>query len=210
MSMETDALRIRGIAEVARALLQLNPRLADKIVKIGLKKPAKYLADAIKAAAPVSRTGSKEKSGFGSYVHFPPGRIQRAVKVKTSRINTYRKNGIIGLYVNVNPGKKRNDPKGAWYAKFQEIGYNTGTANLSPGTVLRSRFSSGGRRAVALDRRFRTTTYRMRGGGTDIAGKHFVLNTFKRLGVTVSGYMIDAAEAATREAAQELNLRVTR
>lgn len=204
-------IRISGIAEIQRALFQFNARLAERVNRLAIRKSANYMLKEIRAAAPISVRGSQEKDNTGSdvYTHFRPGRLRRSIKVKNSKINQIRKNGTVGVFITVYPGKKRNDPKGAWYGKFVEVGYNTGSANVSGGAALSSRFTSGGRRLIARDYRFRTLTYRHRGAGRQVEGKHFVLNTFNRTAPTALAIMIEASEVATAHLARQLNLNVT-
>lgn len=99
-------INITGTAEVVGRLRQFSDRLADKVVTLAVRSGANYLRDRVKANAPI-RTG----------------RLKRAVTTKASRINTRRKNNTIGQYVTVKAGKKRNDHKGAYYAKFIEDGW---------------------------------------------------------------------------------------
>lgn len=191
------SIRIRGIAEINRALFQFNARLGERVNRLAARKGANYMLKQIRAAAPVKT-----------------GRLKRAIKVKNSKINQIRKNGKTGVYITISPGKKRDDPKGAWYGKFVEIGHKTG-AVASGGQALASALGNFGRnnnrsRRVAIDRRFRTTTYRQRGAGRQIEGKHFVLNTFNRTAPTTLAIIVEAAEVATEQLARQLNLNVTR
>lgn len=187
------SLRIRGIAEIQRALYQFNARLGERVTRLAMRKGANYMLKQVRAAAPVKT-----------------GRLKKAIRVKNSRINTLRKNGNVGVYLTVNPGKNRNDPKGAWYGKFVENGYNTGnTHNTGHGALQQAIGRSGSGPRLRRDRRFVTSTYRRTGGGTSITGQHFILNTFNTTAPTALEIMIEASEVAMRHLAQELNLNTT-
>lgn len=221
------SIRIQGIAEIQRALFQFNAQLGERVNRLAVRKGANYMLKEIRNAAPVSAKGSQEKdnTGRGVYTHFPPGRLKRAIKVKNSKINQIRKNGNVGVFITISPGKKRNDPKGAWYGKFVEVGYNTGsTAGVSGMAAVVSRFTRTNRNGTTnqygrisrytrnnlhRDYRFKTSTYRHRGAGRQIEGKHFVLNTFNRTAPTALAIMVEASEVATAHLARQLNLNVT-
>lgn len=205
---EDQSIRIRGVQEIQRALFAYNARLGERVNRLAMRKGANYFLKIARQAAPQSQHGSKEKVG-GGYIRFSPGRIKRAMGVRNSKINQIRKNGKTGVYFLLFPGKKRSDPKGAWYGKFQEIGWNTGKKSEGA-EVLTSRFSNQGRRRIALDRRFRERTYRQRGGGTDIAGKHFILDSFRANAPAALDLMIEASEIALYHLGTELNLNTRR
>jgi len=194
--MEDFSVRIRGVAEIQRALFQLNARLGERVTRLALRKGANYMLKEIRAVVP-----------------FKTGRLKKAIKVKNSRINQIRKNGKTGVYLTIDPGKSRRDMRGAWYGKFVEVGYNTGSANVRGRRALLSSLTATGNRnaprTINRDRRFRTATYRRRGGGTQVPGKHFVLNTFNATAPAALAIMVEASEVATRHLARELNLHVT-
>ena len=211
MSDDAFEIRIRGIAEIQRALFQFNARLGERVNRLAIRKGANYMLKEIRNAAPVSARGSQEKdnTGRGMYTHFPPGRLKRAIKVKNSKINQIRKNGSVGVFITVSPGKKRNDPKGAWYGKFVEVGYNTGSANVTGREALTSRFTRVNRQGIRRDYRFKTATYRRVGAGRQVEGKHFMLNTFNNTAPTALAIMVEASEVVTAQLARQLNLNVT-
>lgn len=104
--MTDQILQIRGIAELQRALYEYNKRLGDRVTGMAVRLGANYMLKQVRAVVPVKS-----------------GRLKKAIKVKASRINRRAKNGKVGVYITVNPGKNRGDMKGAWYGKFVETGY---------------------------------------------------------------------------------------
>jgi hypothetical protein len=201
-------LRITGIREIQRALVELSPRLAIRINQAVLKKGANYMLREIKASAPQGATG----------------RLKKSFKVRNSKINTLYRNQIIGVYLKSNRGKKRDDPAGAYYTYFQERGWNSGkkaSANEALRGAVRGFAHNSPRGQVRRDYRFRNelhTTrhgqtrnyaYRVRGGGKDIPGKHFIENTFDRTEIAATEIITRAAEIALTQTARNLNLNIT-
>lgn len=121
--MPDQTLQIRGIAELQRALYEYNKRLGDRVTGMAVRLGANYMLKQVRANTPVSPNGSMIGKKGGPWVRGKPGRLKAAVKVKASRINRRAKNGVVGVYLTVNPGKKRDDTKGAWYGKFVEVGH---------------------------------------------------------------------------------------
>lgn len=225
------SIDVQGIAELQRTLSQFSDRLAERVQRVALRQGANFMLKKIRDAAPVSTKGSQEKdnTGRGVYTHFPPGRLKRAIKIKNSKINTLRNNGVVGMFITIYPGKKRNDQKGAWYGKFVENGYNTGskhtggvqstttrhTRTLRSGRVARysrtAHYSQGGQRTLRRDYRMSSSTrryaYRSVGTGRDIPGRHFVLDTFNATKVQALNMIITASESAARQIVQSIGLR---
>ena len=203
MSSENLEIRITGLREVQRALLQFSPRLATRVNQVALKKGANWLKAKIQAAAPVKT-----------------GRLRQAMRVKNSKINTIRRNGVVGVYFTSNAGKKRSDPKGAWYTKWQESGWNTG--GRATGRQSISAALHGGRSgSIRRDYRMRTHTmnrpsggvsrygYRARGGGRFVEGKHFIERTFNANAESALQTCVFACEQATSQIARNLNFNIS-
>ena len=113
-SMSDDlSVRIRGIAEIQRALYQYNKRLGDRVTTMALRLGANYMLKHVRANTPVSSKGSMIGKKGGTWVRGKPGRLKAAVKVKASRINRRATNGVVGVFLTISPGKKRDDPT-AW------------------------------------------------------------------------------------------------
>ncbi|MGZ5000620.1 MAG: HK97-gp10 family putative phage morphogenesis protein [Methylomonas sp.] len=197
--MDDFSIKIRGISEIQKALFQFNAKLAERVTRLALRKGANYMLKEIRNATPVKT-----------------GRLKRAIKVKNSRINTIRNNGSVGVYITVSPGKSRNDPKGAWYGKFVETGYNRGSQTVGGrravhmGLISNSQLSA--KRAFVNSKRRAGRSaagIRYRYGGQAVEGRHFVLNTFNATAPTALAIMVEASEVAAKHLAQELNLNVT-
>jgi len=162
-SVEID---IRGLADVHRALYRFGDQLGNRVTLLALRSGANYLLKKVRAVTPVSTKPTK---------NFKSGRLRRAITVKTSKLNRPNRNGKIGVFLSINPGKKRDDPKGAWYGKFVEHGYNTGSARVSH---EQAGIAHNSRLRRRKDRRFRVATRRYNFTGRDIPGKHMIENTF--------------------------------
>lgn len=123
---------IHGLAETQRALYQFSERLGDRVTLLALRTGANYILKKVREAEPVKT-----------------GRLKRATVVKNSRINQRRRNGKVGVYITVKPGKKRTDLKGAWYGKFVEVGYKRGSTVVSGKHFVKSTFENN--KQAALD-----------------------------------------------------------
>jgi HK97 gp10 family phage protein len=108
-------VNISGIAETARALYEFNERLGDKVTLLALRLGGNFMLKNIRNAEP-KRTG----------------RLKRATVLSKSKLNVRRRNGKVGLYVVVKRGKKRDDPKGAFYGKFVEHGHKSRNGSQVP------------------------------------------------------------------------------
>jgi hypothetical protein len=224
MADNSFQMTITGIADIQNALFQLKPNLAEKVAKVALRQGANFMAKKIRAATPVSKNGSREKNGKGrgDYVQFAPGRLKRAIKVRQSRINTID-TGKIGLYITVAQGKKRNDPRSAWYGKFVEDGYTIGSRTVSAkqamqmGLVTRDQLNQRRQQSQQNQRNGRIKKtgrmqqrIRYRGAGTrQITGRHFVKNSFEAYNQATAKVISEAAETAFAQLAVKLGLAIT-
>ena len=121
--MPDQTLQIRGIAELQRALYEYNKRLGDRVTGMAVRLGANHMLKQIRANAPISPKGSMIGKKGGPWVRGKAGRLKASIKIKASRINRRANNGKVGVFITIYPGKKRDDPKGAWYGKFVEVGH---------------------------------------------------------------------------------------
>ncbi len=190
--------KIKGIAEVKRALYVYNAKLGERVTRVALRQGANLMLKQVRAAAPVKT-----------------GRLKRAIKIKNSKINRINKNGKVGLFLTISPGKSRKDLKGAWYGQFIEHGYNTGTWRngekyLEEGGSKFKVFRDLGKQYNKSGGRIQTAKqlrYHKRGGGVAIPGKHFLRDTFNATKQAALETIIDASEIAANRIAKELNLK---
>jgi len=191
-------LKVRGIPELNRALLDYSKKLGVRVAQLAVRNGANFMLKQIRSAAPVKT-----------------GRLKRAIKIKNSRINRIAGNGSVGVYITIDPGKSRKDMKGAWYGKFVEVGYNRGSKAVggheavARGIVTRERFNAK-RTMVTSKRRSGRTAKPIiyRHGGQRVDGRHFVLNTFNRTKEQTAHIVIDSFELAGKRLAQEIGLGV--
>lgn len=193
--MDNFEAKISGIAEVKRALFAYNNRLGVRVAQMAVRQGANFMLRQIRSAAPVKI-----------------GRLKRSIKVKNSRINRVAKNGSVGVYITIDPGKKRNDMKGAWYGKFVELGYNKGSKLIGVNeAIMRGVTTRDAHTAKKLsNRKYQGRDkqgIRYRHGGRRVPGKHFVSSTFKRTKDQAAHIIIDAFELAGNRVAQELGLK---
>ncbi len=124
---------IRGLAETQRAIYQFSERLGDRVTMLALRTGAKMILQKVRAAAPVKT-----------------GRLKRATVVANSRIHQRRRNGKVGVYLRVKPGRSRSDMKGAWYGKFVENGYKRGQTQVPGRKFVRNTFDANKQAALDL------------------------------------------------------------
>lgn len=184
-------LNIRGSRELQRALLDFNARLATRVTRSVLRQGANYMAKNIRSAAPKKT-----------------GRLRRAIKVKNSKINTLRTNGKVGFFISVSPGKSRNDPKGAWYGKFQEDGY-TATGRTKGREATTSMTSRAQREEYKQRTGKRLRVYSHSAGARKIPGRHFIRNTYDATKQQTTQVIISAYEIAASQLARQLGFKIT-
>lgn len=190
-----DAFEIEftGGEELERALRAIPEKLAERVTRIALRNAANYMAREIRGSAPKKT-----------------GRLRKAIRVKTSSINRLQRNGTVGMYITVYPGKSRKDPKGAWYGKFVEVGYNRGSKAVShrlsikEAEALHQRKKAQGLRY--RDNRMQTRIM-IRTGGEKVEGRHFVQSTFRRTGEQAARLAQTGIEQAIKQTAHQLGFR---
>jgi HK97 gp10 family phage protein len=194
--MSEFEINIQGLNELKRALYAYDAKLGDRVMRKGLRQGASYMAKQIKANAPVKS-----------------GRLKKAIKVKTSKIHRPTRNGNLGLYITVSPGKNRQDPKGAWYGKFVETGYNKGSQAITGGQALRrgvvTRQQLDAQRAAQRQGGRSRAGIRYRTGGQAVPGRHFVRNTFNATKDQATRMIVENSETAILELARELGFGVS-
>lgn len=89
---------VKGVKEVQRAFLELEPKVARKVVRQALRKAVKPIQAAAKADAPVKS-----------------GKLKKAIKVRAMR----RKKGRIGVLAIIGKGDFQGE---TWYGSVQEFG----------------------------------------------------------------------------------------
>jgi HK97 gp10 family phage protein len=141
-------IRIDGAADVIRRLNTYSLQLSDRVVFLALRSGANFMKKQIQNAAPVRK-----------------GRLKRSIRVSRSKINTRARRGAVGVYIKPFAGKKRDDPRGAYYARFVEDGYET-------------KGVSNGRRANRIGVSGLRSGRKTQPSGNLVAGQKFIKNTF--------------------------------
>ena len=177
-------------AESAQAMQRA---LAERIQRLALRQGANYMLKAVRQAAPKKT-----------------GRLRKAIKIRNSKINRLQKNGNVGVFLTVYPGKSRKDQAGAWYGKFVEVGYRrgskaiTGAQAVAAGILTREeyRLKRAGLRAKRKGRYAQGV--RIRHGGNSVDGLHFVRNTFEQTKEQAARIIVEASQVAVARVVQEL------
>jgi HK97 gp10 family phage protein len=94
MGSESGAItvKITGIDDLKRALAEITPQLRKKVLLGALRKAARVVSGAAKAAAPVLSVAHPYRTR---------GLVKRKISVRTSKIA--RRAGDVGVFVNVRP-----------------------------------------------------------------------------------------------------------
>lgn len=183
---EAFSLTVSGLPEINKALYAYSQQLGDKVVLASLREGAKLVQRQARAAAP-------RKSG----------RLARAIVVKTSKLHSAKRGGMLGVYLTIRTGKGKADPKDGFYGRWQEKGWNvrgkTRTAQNTPGRFNRrgifrlSRAATGGRATLP--------------GKLNVLGKFFVRDSFERNKVVAVQLIIAAASAGAELLARKTGLK---
>jgi HK97 gp10 family phage protein len=89
-------VKIEGFEELARKLRELVPAMRKKVLRNALAAGARIIRDDAKRLAPV--LGNAQNVPYRK-----PGTVLNAIRVRTSKVA--RKNGDVGVFVNVQPAK---------------------------------------------------------------------------------------------------------
>jgi len=100
--MTDEVISISGVKETQAKLYGFSNKLGDRITMLALRSGANYMLRRVRAAAPKDS-----------------GRLRKAIVVKTSKIHKPRKDGKVGVYLAIRKGRK-----GAFYGRFQELGWS--------------------------------------------------------------------------------------
>lgn len=177
---------VAGVAEFKRALAKLTPKLAEKVTKKALRQAANMVAKQARANAPISASGSRypvgvtgKKNPKYKYEVGKRGRVRRAIRVKNNKEKRLNKNGMVGVYLFISPGKSRKDQSGAYYAAWLENGYKRG--------------SKRGARARTV--------------GKSVPGLRFVRKAYESTKSAAANLIIQNGTAAALEAARDVKLK---
>lgn len=115
MASDGITVKIEGIEELKRALAEIPQALRKKVLLGALRKAARVVSGAAKAAAPVLSTPSPYRTR---------GLVKRRISVRTSK--EARRSGDVGVFVNVRPapGAKYKTVRGSF------LGVKTRTRTL--------------------------------------------------------------------------------
>jgi HK97 gp10 family phage protein len=170
----TTEIQITGMAEVKKALQSLPTKMAERITRMALRTGGNFMLKNIKAATPKKT-----------------GRLQKAIKIKNSKLNTLKRNGVVGIFISISPGKSRKDLTGAYYGKFVEAGYQPGGHNKKGGKHPKA----GGVKSREMGKR--------------VPGRRMVRDTFNRTKAQTGQILVTAIQTAAAEVTKELGFQVS-
>jgi hypothetical protein len=159
--MPTVDIEISNVSDVSRRLYAFSSKLGDRITYMALRSGAKLILAEARSRVPVKT-----------------GRLKKALTVKNSRINRRRRNGKVGIYLSINPGRSRDDNRGAYYGKFVDLGYKRGSKQITGAQAVARGIIS---REQLTAKRLSTARYqgiRFRDGGVQVDGQNFISGAF--------------------------------
>jgi HK97 gp10 family phage protein len=113
---------VTGLKELRDALVRKIPlEMQGKVLQKAKGPAARLIVNAARSHAPVET-----------------GRMRKAIYAARDRYNS--KPTFEARVVTVRRGKKRNDPKGAYYWKFVEFGHQAGKTSVPPQPFIRPAF----------------------------------------------------------------------
>jgi hypothetical protein len=174
--MDGIQLNVTGAGDAIRRINAYSLQLGDKVVMSALRAGGALL-----------------KKQIQTQVHTESGRLKRSIRVFTSKINKRNKNSKIGLFVRPYTGKKKDDPRGAYYAYMVENGYEVRGRNT--GTSPRRLGATGlvsGRKTQA--------------SGKFVMGRQFVKNGFTASRSSVERLISQSVEQGSAQLAARLDL----
>lgn len=187
----TESLTIKGVPELTRALGKFNQELVVRVQRQAFRNGANYMKQQLKSATPV-------KSGLA----------KNSIRVATSKINTPRKNGKVGVWVGWRKVTGNRRLKGratkatAYYIGWVEYGYNRGSKKVGASADKALKAIAGKNRKL---RRARLIT---RHGGKAIPGQHFAEITFDRHVGRSIDIIVNLSNVITKQLAAELGFKV--
>lgn len=117
--MAGETVIVSGLDELKRKLSEIPKAMRRRVLRNALAAGAREVRDTAKRGAPVLNLGASLKAPYRK-----PGTVKQAISVRTSKLD--RKEGNVGVFVNVRPAKKghrgaksQNDP---FYWRFLEFG----------------------------------------------------------------------------------------
>lgn len=169
-------VRIDGAADVIRRLNAYSLQMGDRVTLLALRSGANFMKKQIQNAAPVRK-----------------GRLKRSIRVSRSKINTRARRGAVGVYIKPFAGKKKDDPRGAYYARFVEDGYE------SKGIDTGRRLNRIGPTGLRSGRKTQAS-------GNLVGGQKFIKNTFNTNKETMLDIITTSIETGGNELANRLGL----
>ena len=180
-----DAIEIKGLKEVQKALYSYSQQLGDRVVLAALRQGANLIKKTAVANAPRGETGALKKS----------------FRVSRSKIHRGKMSGdMIGVYLTIRKGGGRKDPKDAFYGRWIESGWNV------RGKARESYILRGRKRLIrGLDEKKRGRTSAP--GIRDIPGQKFIERAFLANRESALRLIIQATERGAEVVARKTRLK---
>lgn len=117
--MAGETVIVSGLDELKRKLAEIPKAMRRRVLRNALAAGAREVRDTARRAAPVLSLVASLKAPYRK-----PGTVKQAISVRTSKLD--RKDGNVGVFVNVRPAKKgargAKSPNDPFYWRFLEFG----------------------------------------------------------------------------------------
>lgn len=114
-------VNVRGISDLNQALRDLAPKLRKRAILNALRASGRVFRDEARRLTPVLAVPVYKRNGM---LRRAPGTVRKAISVRTSK--TARRNGDLGVFVNVRPAKGTyrgaDKPFDPFYWRWLEFG----------------------------------------------------------------------------------------
>lgn len=128
MSNGIVTVKVNGLQELRAALQGLAPKLRKRALRQALAAGARIIRDEARRRAPRLKASTYSGASALRRGVRAVGTLQKAITVRTSKINT--REGNVGVFVNVRPlrnsganGPGAKNPKDPYYWRWQEFGW---------------------------------------------------------------------------------------
>jgi len=113
--MAAEFIRLTGVDDLRRALLELNSSMRRKVLRSALRAAGRVIQAEARSRAPVLQVPTPQRL---------PGTVKRSIVVKSSRLA--RRRGDLGVFVTVKASKarvKKDGRQDPFYFRFLEEGW---------------------------------------------------------------------------------------
>lgn len=131
----TEAIEVKGLQDVQKALYSYSQKLGDFVVYKALRAGANIVKRRVVKLAPIYE--GKELP------RVKKGTLRRGFRVSKSKIHSGKMSGdMIGIFLTLKKGGGRKDLNDPFYGRWQELGWNPRGAKTASRAAIKAAFGS--------------------------------------------------------------------